>query len=39
MGRTAQEFPTDCRKSYIYSEARAPDELEDTVAECVKDAA
>ena len=39
MARTAQEFLTDWRKSYIYAEARAPDELDDTVAECVKDAA
>ena len=38
MARTAQEFLTDWRKSYIYAEARAPDELDDTVAECVKDA-
>ena len=36
MARTAQEFLTDW---IIYAEARAPDELDDTVAECVKDAA
>ena len=37
MARTAQEFLTSWRQSYIYAEARPPEALDEAVAECVAD--
>jgi hypothetical protein len=37
MTRTAQEFLTSWRQSYIYGEARPPEALDEAVAECVAD--
>ena len=37
MARTAQEFLTSWRQSYIYAEARPPEALDEAAAECVAD--
>ena len=37
MASTAQEFLTSWRQSYIYTEARPPESLDEAVAECVAD--
>ena len=37
MARTAQEFLTSWRQSYVYAEARPPEALDEAVAECVAD--
>ena len=39
MGKTADEFLKSWRSSYIYAEARDLESLNETVAECVDDAA
>ncbi|MEO8185444.1 MAG: hypothetical protein ABI895_42085 [Deltaproteobacteria bacterium] len=38
MAKTAQEYLTSWRQSFIYAEARPPEGLDEAVAECVADA-